>query len=54
MSASSASLRNSSNTSILFLAIEVASFIVVVDEDDPMATFLHSPRLLLHHFQGHY
>ena len=34
-SAPCACLRNSSNTSITFLAIVVASFIVVVDRDFP-------------------
>ena len=44
-SASGASLRNSSNTFILSLAIAVTSFIVVVDEGDAVALVLPDPAV---------
>ena len=42
---SRASLRNSSNTSILSLAIAVTSFIFVVDEGDAVALVLPGPAV---------
>ena len=53
-SASGASLRNSSNTSILSLAIAFTSFILVVDEGDAAAFVLPGPAVLSHNLLGHY
>jgi hypothetical protein len=51
-SASDATLRRSSSTSILSLAIAVTSLIVIVDEGDAVALVIQG--LLLHHVLGLY